>query len=140
MFCPECQLEPDEVPGFFYSGVPGVLCHVEGKRIVSQVERCDACQRFESDVAALRHMRDLGYIYVWRPSAADTAQALAKPVHAGMALITLGWVTFNLGFLAAMCVYGRAGDYTLLAVAVITLIGIVACGRDILRILRCCAR
>ncbi len=41
-----------EEPGYFSSGLPGVLAHVENGRIISEVERCDACQRYAADADA----------------------------------------------------------------------------------------
>lgn len=84
-----CQLEPDWVPGFFYSGVPGVLCHVEGKRIVASGRRRVPALRVRSS-RRCGICATLGYI-VWRPAQPIRRQALAKPVHAGVARITLGW-------------------------------------------------
>jgi hypothetical protein len=43
----ECQLE-----GYFHSGLPGVLAGVIDGRIVSKVERCDTCERYDSDEEA----------------------------------------------------------------------------------------
>jgi hypothetical protein len=56
--CVECET-PDQP---FYSGVPGILARVESGRLVpgSEVQRCDACERFESDDAALAKLRELG--------------------------------------------------------------------------------
>lgn len=53
----DCQL-----PGMFFSGVPGILAQVENGRLVAgaKVERCDQCQRFESDEAARQHLVELG--------------------------------------------------------------------------------
>jgi hypothetical protein len=41
-----------EDPGHFSSGVPGILVCVEKRRIISRVERCDACRRFRDDQVA----------------------------------------------------------------------------------------
>ena len=51
-----------EEPGYFYSGVPGILAHVENGRLPegAEVERCDLCDRYESDEAALAKLRELG--------------------------------------------------------------------------------
>lgn len=56
--CCDCQL-----PGFFCSGVPGIVAHVENGRLspTAKVERCDACQRYPSDEAALAKLRELGF-------------------------------------------------------------------------------
>jgi len=52
-----------EKPGHFCSGVPGVLAHMENGRLApgAKVERCDLCQRYPSDEAALEKLRELGY-------------------------------------------------------------------------------
>lgn len=54
----DCQL-----PGFFCSGVPGIVAHVENGRLsaTAKVERCDACQRYPNDEAALVKLRELGF-------------------------------------------------------------------------------
>ena len=61
----DCQL-----PGFFFSGVPGILAHVVNCRLTpaAKVERCDACQRYPTDEAALAKLRELGFC---APAAAD---------------------------------------------------------------------
>jgi hypothetical protein len=53
----DCQL-----PGYFYCGVPGILARVVQGRLVpgAQVERCDLCQRYASDEAALAKLVELG--------------------------------------------------------------------------------
>jgi hypothetical protein len=50
-----------EKPGFFYSGVPGILAHMENGRLAdgAQVNRCDLCQRYPSDAAAFEKLREL---------------------------------------------------------------------------------
>jgi hypothetical protein len=61
--------EPDEsicdcqLPGFFCSGVPSIIAHVVHCRLPpgSKVERCDVCQRYPSDEAALAKLRELGF-------------------------------------------------------------------------------
>jgi phage FluMu protein Com len=54
----ECECE---LPGYFNSGLPGVLAHVENGKVTSKVERCDTCLRYASDreaaVALRRHLR-----------------------------------------------------------------------------------
>ena len=50
--CEECS------SGHFSSGVPGVLAHIAEGIILSEVHRCDACQRYESDAEAERVLRD----------------------------------------------------------------------------------
>ena len=51
-----------ELPGFFYSGVPGILARIEEGRLVTgaTVERCDLCQRYPDDLAAYRRLVELG--------------------------------------------------------------------------------
>ena len=50
-------------PGFFCSGVPGILAHLENGRLAegARVNRCDLCQRYPSDEAALEKLQELGY-------------------------------------------------------------------------------
>ena len=52
-----------EKPGFFCSGVPGILAHMEDGHLAegAQVNRCDLCQRYPSDEAAFERLRELGY-------------------------------------------------------------------------------
>ena len=47
-----------ELPGFFYSGVPGILARIEAGRLVTgaTVERCDLCQRYPDDLALVSEM------------------------------------------------------------------------------------
>ena len=49
-------------PGDFHCGVPGILAHLQDGRVAPEfdVERCDACRRFESDAAAEARLRELG--------------------------------------------------------------------------------
>ena len=56
---PTCECE---LPGYFHSGVPGILAHTENHRLApgAVAERCDLCQRYESDEAALEKLRELG--------------------------------------------------------------------------------
>jgi hypothetical protein len=52
-----------EEPGeYLYSGVPGVLAHrgAGGVATGAKVERCDQCQRYPSDEAALARLQELG--------------------------------------------------------------------------------
>ena len=64
----DCLLEPEEekcdcqLPGYFCSGVPGILAHMENGRLApgAQVQRCDQCQRYPSDQAALERLGELG--------------------------------------------------------------------------------
>lgn len=53
----ECQR-----PGTFCSGVPGILAQVSNGRLLegAKVERCDICQRYETDEGALARLRELG--------------------------------------------------------------------------------
>jgi hypothetical protein len=64
----DCRLVDDdqtrcecESPGFFCSGVPGILAHMENGRLAvgTQVNRCDLCQRYPSDEAAFEKLREL---------------------------------------------------------------------------------
>ena len=50
-----------EMPGFFYSGVPGILAHLENGRLAEEakVERCGLCRRYDSDEAALEKLEEL---------------------------------------------------------------------------------
>jgi hypothetical protein len=52
-----------EKPGFFCSGIPGILAHMENGRLAkgAKVNRCDLCQRYPSDEAAFEKMRELGH-------------------------------------------------------------------------------
>jgi hypothetical protein len=66
----DCLLDADdrrcecEKPGYFYSGVPGIIAPMENGRLApgAEVERCDLCQRFPSDAAALARLRELGRV------------------------------------------------------------------------------
>ncbi len=65
----DCMLHADEgpcdceKPGHFCSGVPGILAHMENGRLApgAKVERCDLCQRYPTDEAALARLQELGY-------------------------------------------------------------------------------
>ena len=50
-----------EKPGFFCSGIPGILAHMEDGRLAegAKVNRCDLCQRYPSDEAAVEKLRQL---------------------------------------------------------------------------------
>ena len=50
-----------EKPGFFCSGIPGILAHMENGRLAegAKVNRCDLCQRYPSDEAAFEKLRQL---------------------------------------------------------------------------------
>jgi hypothetical protein len=58
---PRCDCE---LPGFFCCGVPGILAHLKGRRVApgAKVERCDQCQRYESDEAARHKLIELGIL------------------------------------------------------------------------------
>jgi hypothetical protein len=53
-----------EKSGFFCSGIPGILAHLENGRLPegAEVERCDLCCRYPSDAAALDELRELGHV------------------------------------------------------------------------------
>jgi hypothetical protein len=56
---PVCECEGS---GYFHSGVPGILAHFEQGRLAPDavVERCDLCQRYSSDAAALCALQERG--------------------------------------------------------------------------------
>jgi hypothetical protein len=72
----DCLLAPDgeqgqdddvcdcQRPGYFCSGVTGILAHMEDGRVApgTEVERCDQCGRYPSDQAAVDELRRLGKI------------------------------------------------------------------------------
>lgn len=51
-----------ELPGYFHSGVPGIIAGVQDGKLVTavSVERCDLCQRYASDEAARQKLIELG--------------------------------------------------------------------------------
>lgn len=51
-------------PGDFCSGVPGILAQMKDGKLASEtsVERCDVCERYPSDDAALEKLRELGMV------------------------------------------------------------------------------
>lgn len=51
-----------ELPGHYYTGIPGVLARMVEGRLAegAGVERCDVCQRYDSDEAALHRLEELG--------------------------------------------------------------------------------
>jgi hypothetical protein len=53
---------PCEQGGYFDSGVPGILAHLENGRLApgAAVERCDQCQRYPTDAAARQTLVELG--------------------------------------------------------------------------------
>jgi len=63
-------LEPDdercdcELPGYFCSGVPGIIARMEDGKLApgAVVNRCDLCQRYPSDEAALEKLRELNLV------------------------------------------------------------------------------
>ncbi|MDZ4684138.1 MAG: hypothetical protein SH850_03560, partial [Planctomycetaceae bacterium] len=74
-----------ELPGLFRTGVPGILARVEDGRLVpgAKVERCDLCQRYPSDEAALARLQELGI-----PVSPEDAESYT--VH--------GWVTVRVTY------------------------------------------
>lgn len=52
-----------EKPGYFCSGVPGIVARMENGRLAegAVVNRCDLCQRYPSDGAAFEKLRELGH-------------------------------------------------------------------------------
>ena len=55
----DCQL-----PGYFRSGVPGILAHMANCQAVpgAIVERCDLCERYPTDQAATEQLQALNMI------------------------------------------------------------------------------
>jgi hypothetical protein len=53
-----------ELPGYFCSGVPGILGHMENGRLAEDagVERCDLCERYPTDQAAMEELRRRGVV------------------------------------------------------------------------------
>ena len=53
-----------EKPGYFCSGIPGILAHMENGRLAkrAQVNRRDLCQRYPSDEAAFEKLQELGLV------------------------------------------------------------------------------
>jgi hypothetical protein len=53
-----------ELPGEFCCGLPGILARLENGKVSDdfRVERCDLCQRYDSDAAARRKLMTLGLI------------------------------------------------------------------------------
>lgn len=43
-----------EEPGYFNSGIPGILAHIENGEIIGEVEACEGCERYLSDKSAER--------------------------------------------------------------------------------------
>jgi len=66
-----------ERPGYFHSGVPGVIAHMEDGRLApgAAVERCDQCRRYATDAAALAKLEELGL------ADADAGNRLSFSVH-----------------------------------------------------------
>jgi hypothetical protein len=51
-----------ELPGYFCSGVPGILAHLEDDGSLAPdaaVERCGLCERYPTDEAAREHLREM---------------------------------------------------------------------------------
>jgi len=65
----EPELCECEKPGYFYSGVPGIIAHMDSGRLAAgaEVQRCDLCQRYPSDNAAMEKLRELGYVLPQAP-------------------------------------------------------------------------
>jgi len=53
-----------EAPGCWCSGVPGILAHIEAGKVApdTEVQRCDQCERYDSDEAALAKLKELGHV------------------------------------------------------------------------------
>jgi len=53
-----------EKPGYFCSGVPGIIARMENGRMAkgASVNRCDLCQRYPSDEAAFVKLWELGHV------------------------------------------------------------------------------
>jgi hypothetical protein len=51
-----------ERPGFFHSGIPGIVAHFENGRLApdATVECCDLCERYPTDEAARQKLMELG--------------------------------------------------------------------------------
>jgi hypothetical protein len=51
-----------ELPGAYCSGIPGVIAAMKNGRLApgAAVERCDLCQRFPTEEAALSRLKELG--------------------------------------------------------------------------------
>jgi hypothetical protein len=66
-----------EQPGTFSSGVPGIIAAMEDGRLApgAVVERCDQCERYPTDAAALARLRELGV------AEADSTAARTFTVH-----------------------------------------------------------
>jgi hypothetical protein len=67
-----------ELSGDFCCGVPGVLAYLEYGRVPPdcQVERCDACERFASDAAAVARLRELGLFAIGDPRSLEPDERL----------------------------------------------------------------
>ena len=61
---PEDQTCECEKPGYFCSGVPGILARMEDGRLApgAKVQRCDLCRRYPTDEAALKRLQELGHV------------------------------------------------------------------------------
>jgi hypothetical protein len=53
-----------ERPGYFCSGIPGIVAHLESGSVPqkTEVESCDLCERYPSDKAAREKLRELGLL------------------------------------------------------------------------------
>lgn len=47
-----------EIDGTWTSGLPGVLAKVKAGKILSEVERCDICGRYQDDVEAREALKN----------------------------------------------------------------------------------
>ena len=50
---PKCECDK---PGYFRSGIPGILAHVEAGKLLSKAERCDLCKHFATDETAREYL------------------------------------------------------------------------------------
>jgi hypothetical protein len=72
----ECECE---LAGPFHTGVPGVLAAMQDGRLApgSVVERCDQCERFPTDAAALAALKERGLVNGDAPSRSFTVHCYA---------------------------------------------------------------
>ena len=78
---PPEQCACEEPAGIYTSGVPGALAYVENGKVPDEasIERCDRCQRYESDQAAFLALKALGMTSEDRVSA-KAPDILAAPL------------------------------------------------------------
>ncbi len=78
-----------EVPGYYCCGVPGILAVIENGKVApgAVVERCDACERFESDEEARQKLVELGMLdeVPRQPTFTVCAYAIVQIKHEGVA-------------------------------------------------------